>query len=277
MKPQIQVYFPINPNTTQISISMCGRQIAEKGHAVPPRVYPNHNFTFVLKGCGDFHSEYGNHHITPGFGYFIEAGSTVSYEADEQNPWEYIFVTFRGDVSEEFLNLSGISARNPVFSFPLSEEMLKILNELLISSSKNGFAGFDTLGYFFILISKLVSKSGNVAPLDVSISRTQDMADYIESNFDRNITVQELSKRFYIDRSGIYRFFQRDFGISPKAYILRCRLTHAVKRLCEENVSITEIALSCGFYDRAHFNKSFIEFYGMTPGEYRLKYKNSNK
>lgn len=273
MKPQIEVYFPTNPNEAHFSIAMCGKQIAEKGHAVPPRVYPNHNFSFILKGCGTFHSRFGDHHIKPGNGYFIEGGSTVSYEADSEDPWEYVFVNFRGDWCDGFLELCGISAEHPVFSFPLNEGMLRILNELLHASCESRSAGFDTWGYFFILLAKLIASTGSVTVDDASARRTQDMVRYIESNFDRNITVQELSKRFFIDRSGIYRFFKRDFGISPKAYILRCRLNYAIQRLREEDVGITEIALSCGFFDRAHFNKRFAEFYGMTPGEYRLLHR----
>ena len=273
MKPILEYYFPGNPKRTDFAVPLCGKRIAEKGYAVPPRVYPNHNFSFILKGCGTFRSDFGDFRMTPGKGYFIEGGSTVSYEADEKDPWEYIFVSFCGGGCEDFLKLCGISAEHPVFSFPLEEETLQILNQLLRTARKNRSAGFDTLGYFFLLVSKLISGNGAVTAEDSALHRTQDMVRYIESNYDRNITVLELSKHFFIDRSGIYRSFLEKFGVSPKAYILRYRLTQAAKKLCAGTGSITEIALSCGFFDRSHFNKCFAEYYGTTPGEYRQTHR----
>ncbi|MBQ0102539.1 MAG: helix-turn-helix domain-containing protein [Firmicutes bacterium] len=269
MKPQKKVFFPINADKERVTIAMCGRQISEKGQAVPPRVYPIHNLTFVVKGSGVFHSIYGDHRVTAGNGYLIEGGSTVSYEADERDPWEYVFITFRGDVCNEALRLSGISAERPVFRYQLTDDNLRLLNDFLCSSSENRSAGYDTLGYFLVLMSKLIPRNTPAVPDDHSALRTQEIVSYIESNFDRNITVQELSKRFYIDRSAIYRLFKRDFGTSPKAFILRCRLNRAAEMLCSDDAGIDDVAVSCGFYDRAHFNKYFTDYFGIAPGKYR--------
>ncbi len=57
-KPRFEIHYPKNPDKKHFSIAICGRQIAEKGHAVPMRVYPNNNFSFVLNGCGTFHSDF---------------------------------------------------------------------------------------------------------------------------------------------------------------------------------------------------------------------------
>ncbi len=273
-KPHLDVFFPKNRDARYFSISVCGRQVAEKGHALPPRVYPSHNFSFILNGCGTFHSKYGDYRLTPGFGYFIQGGSEVSYEADEENPWEYIFVSFSGENCQSFLEIAGISAEHPVFSFPMDDEMIRILNGLIGASGDSHSTGYDVLGYFYLMISKIVPKEKCVTETDAKARCLDGMMRYIESNYERNITVQELSERFFIDRSGIYRLFERNLGISPKKYILRCRLMNAARQLRESNIGITEVAFNCGFFDHAHFSRSFFDFYGITPGEYR---KNATK
>lgn len=43
-------------------------------------------------------------------------------------------------------------------------------------------------------------------------------------------------------------------------------------QLLEENSSITETALSLGFYDHSHYTRYFTRYFGISPSEYRKKY-----
>ena len=53
------------------------------------------------------------------------------------------------------------------------------------------------------------------------------------------------------------------------AYLNTLRLEKAKTMLENENTSVNEIALSCGFADQSYFSKVFSSAYGITPTEFR--------
>ena len=58
-------------------------------------------------------------------------------------------------------------------------------------------------------------------------------------------------------------------GVSPIHYINSLRLNKAKKMLEETNTPISQIMEAIGFYDSAYFSKTFKEYYGCSPKEYR--------
>lgn len=70
------------------------------------------------------------------------------------------------------------------------------------------------------------------------------------------------------------RFLFAEEGVTVSRYVLRLRLEECARRLRDpvwQGTNITEIALSWGFNDIAHFNRSFREYFGMSPREYRRR------
>ncbi len=58
-------------------------------------------------------------------------------------------------------------------------------------------------------------------------------------------------------------------SISPIQYLREYRLQKAAELLLVTDDKIKTIALNCGFNDMSYFTKSFKEFKGMLPGDYR--------
>ncbi|HMX27870.1 MAG TPA: helix-turn-helix transcriptional regulator [Blastocatellia bacterium] len=55
-------------------------------------------------------------------------------------------------------------------------------------------------------------------------------------------------------------------------YLCRLRVDAARQALLAGVESMAQIAVACGFYDQAHLIKSFKQYFGITPGEYRKKH-----
>lgn len=101
--------------------------------------------------------------------------------------------------------------------------------------------------------------------------------DYITQNYDRKIKVEDIAKSIHLNSSYISTKFKEEMGISISDYILDYRLSIAKKLLISSPESpISEIALASGFYDTAHFSKSFKKVFLITAKEYRNRNSHIN-
>lgn len=97
----------------------------------------------------------------------------------------------------------------------------------------------------------------------------QDVAQYIYNNYDKNIYLEEVAKKFSISRSYLSKKFKATTGVGFKEYITNVRIQEACKRLLETEHSITQIALECGFNDSNYFGDAFRHYKGISPNKYR--------
>jgi len=107
----------------------------------------------------------------------------------------------------------------------------------------------------------------NIAPnKDVALIRNVCLLIYEESG---NITVAEISDRFNIYRQKLSFLFIQEVKYTMKQFIncvrIRACLSHKLKH---KDMSLTEIGHKFGYYDQAHFIRSFKSACGITPSEY---------
>lgn len=96
---------------------------------------------------------------------------------------------------------------------------------------------------------------------------------YIEQNYERKIKLEDLANHIHLNPSYVSVLFKSHMGISLSDYILNYRLTIAKKLLINDpSRSINDIALQVGFFDAAHFTKTFKAIYSITPKEYRARH-----
>ncbi len=105
-----------------------------------------------------------------------------------------------------------------------------------------------------------------------------DVLDYIENNYKKKITLQELSEQIHITAPYLSKIFKEQVGMSVSEYIVNRRLT-AAKFLMktQSDYSINYIALEVGFYDTAHFSKAFKLKYGVTAQQYKANIEKKNR
>ncbi|MGI9353417.1 MAG: GlxA family transcriptional regulator [Rhizobiaceae bacterium] len=103
-------------------------------------------------------------------------------------------------------------------------------------------------------------------------SRNPVLADALllmESHLETRLTITEIAKRLKISRRQLDRVFKRDLKQSPQEFYRYLRLTRASGLLLQTNMSVTEIAIGCGFQSASHMGKYFQIRFGLTPGTYR--------
>lgn len=99
-----------------------------------------------------------------------------------------------------------------------------------------------------------------------------NVINYINLNFQKNISSSIISKQFGYDESYFCRKFKKITGITVTNYIKTQRLEHARRLLEKTEESIRHIAISCGFIDAAYFTNCFKSIYKIAPTKYRNNY-----
>lgn len=101
-------------------------------------------------------------------------------------------------------------------------------------------------------------------------ARINKVIDYIETNLEKNLTLDELAREAGFSKYHFHRIFYSIMGETLFKFITRIRLEKAALRLVTEfKIPVTTIALECGFASSASFSKSFKENFNTTPTAWR--------
>ena len=92
---------------------------------------------------------------------------------------------------------------------------------------------------------------------------------YLEHNTDRVITMDQLAKKYYVNKYYINRLFNQKFKKTPIQYHIEIRIHQATKLLLLTNSSVSEISTKVGFNSVSHFSKVFKKIVGLSPTSYR--------
>lgn len=79
------------------------------------------------------------------------------------------------------------------------------------------------------------------------------------------LPVKEMAEKHFLSVRQFERKFKETAGFSPKLYSRIIRFQSAIKEYPLQQKSLTEIALSCGYYDQSHFIHDFKQFSGHHP------------
>lgn len=158
------------------------------------------------------------------------------------------------------------------------------MDELIRIEREGDFIGKDSIMALKMVclmcdLSRLIStemrldSSGPQSQQALCIIKT---TEYINANYGKKITLDELSQVALMSRAVFLRMFKNLMGVSPMQYLKQIRVKYAVNMLETTNESITAIALSCGFFDCSHFIRIFQELRGTSPVKYRAQYRETS-
>ncbi|HIS91946.1 MAG TPA: helix-turn-helix domain-containing protein [Candidatus Alectryocaccomicrobium excrementavium] len=114
------------------------------------------------------------------------------------------------------------------------------------------------------------ASANSAASMDIARSM-----EYIRSHLGEKLSINDLAQMANMSRSTYLRHFRCVSGSTPNAFIQLCRISYARRLLCYSQMSMTDIALECGFFDNSHFSRTFTAYEGMSPTDFRLLHKDS--
>ncbi|MCL2254263.1 MAG: AraC family transcriptional regulator [Lachnospiraceae bacterium] len=146
-------------------------------------------------------------------------------------------------------------------------------NDLLLSEA----AIYAKLIELFVLIARHYSQSS--LPTNNSGSKQREyierfllVCNYINEHFSEDLTLDEIADLSGFSKYHFSRLFKQFTNTSFYKYLNRKRIENAVNLLMDSGLSITDVALRCGFSSLSAFIRMFKIIRGCTPSEFKALY-----
>lgn len=211
----------------------------------------------------------------------------VLFNVKEKELLEKAFLGETGECLVLFSQIFDELAANPQYTF---EDIKGRLLELVVMlyrqalefdiEDKEALRGRNYLREFLEIEDLILLRNwckGQIETITASIkaARTKrchhlisTAMSYIDANFHRDISLEEVSRETGLSPQYFSRFFKEETGENFIDYLTRVRITEARKLLSDKNLSVKEVCYKVGYNDPNYFSKLFKKVTGFSPSNY---------
>jgi AraC family transcriptional regulator len=93
--------------------------------------------------------------------------------------------------------------------------------------------------------------------------------ELLSANLDGAIMLEEIAQECRLSVSHFSRAFHQSVGVAPHRWLLSFRVDSAKDLLRQREMTLSDVALACGFADQSHFTRVFTRMTGISPGAWR--------
>lgn len=101
------------------------------------------------------------------------------------------------------------------------------------------------------------------------LEKIRDALELMERHYAREWDLKTLSDRVYLSPARFSAVFKQALGVSPMEYLIKVRLSNAVRLLESSDRKIVDVAYECGFHNLSNFNRLFKCNVGVSPSHVR--------
>ena len=277
------IFFNIFPNENFIDLGMYqyGYEQCEPGHSFGPATRNHYLFHYIISGTGTLMAdnakgETQTYSIKSGQGFLIFPGQITTYIADQNLPWEYVWIEFDGLRVKEALDLTELSVNTPVYHSHSKDLREQLMNEMLYIVHHAKESPFHLIGHLYLFLDYLTQSAKSaklVQSSKMSDYYIKEALNYIEQNFQNDITIEDIAAVCGINRSYFGKIFRNSIGRSPQEFLMNYRMVKATELLKLTSLSIAEIVSAVGYENQLHFSRAFKTIYGVSPREWRNQHK----
>ena len=269
--------FP-NENFVDLSLYQYGMEQCPPAYSFGPATRNHYLFHYVLSGTGrlmanDSRGISHEYQIRSGEGFMIFPRQINTYIADPKLPWEYIWIEFDGMRAREIIETAGLSPDHPVYHAAYKDLRENMKDEMLYIAEHHDAPPFHLMGHLYLFIDYLsrssssqIATSGRVRDFYI-----KEALNYIEQNFQNDISVENIASFCGLNRTYFGRIFKETVGKSPQQFLLSYRMAKAAELLKLTELSISDIGNAVGYPNQLHFSRAFKNVYGVSPREWRNK------
>ena len=242
--------------------------------------HDQYEILFLIEGEGRYIVEGCEYTIMPGGVMFTRPFEYHCIELNREKPYERSLIQFSlSGLPDEIINLISTLNNNEGrgYFYPPQDISRYISSTLERFELAVGFSEKEREIYFRLLTSELILLlcSANVERL------TYDEEDigtkvlkYINDHLERDVSLDNLSRRFFVSKYYLCRAFKKKNGVSIHGYITHKRVMYA-KQLIDNGETASGAAYKVGFGDYSAFYRAYVKIVGKSPSAESAKAEKS--
>ena len=169
---------------------------------------------------------------------------------------------------------------NPAFAFPVLNGDVPWQREVLegVAEACAAFEeGEPAMGMLVqaqafriaALLLRHMPAAENAVPVDRRLMTLRDMVGFVQKHYAAKVSLGDIAAAGHVSVSTCCDIFKRRMHETPLQYLTQYRLEKAVELLRNPDLSVTEVALSTGFFGASYFAETFRRAYGLSPTQWR--------
>lgn len=267
-------YVNESENTAALAVYNVGFQRCDPLYEWGPGVRDHFLIHHVISGKGSFTVGGVRHELHAGDTFLIYPFTEVSYQADENEPWEYYWVGFAGSEAKLLLERTEFSKDNPIISTDFGDKLKNAFLEIYNCRGVTEADNARMTGHLYIALSLLMDiPRKSEKQEDLNAYYVGRACEFISYNYSRSISIDDIAEYAGLSRSHLYRVFMEVTSLSPKEYLTSFRIRRACGLIKSTDLNIGAIANSVGFEDNLYFSKVFKKIKGVSPKQYAEKHR----
>lgn len=252
-----------------------GELKAKKPHISHRKGLASYLFFMVQEGHGTLRYQGCTYSLGPSDCVFVDCRQEHFHQSSE-DLWRLKWAHFNGPnmdaIYDKYLERGGM----PCFHTKKADAFCNVLVELFqVASSSSYVRDMKICEKLTSLLTILMEESWNPDKTPNTSEKRRDLQiikGYLDQNYQKKITLDQLSEMFYINKFYLSKIFSEQYGVTINRYLLELRITQAKRLLRFTSLPIEKIAVECGIPDSNYFARIFRKVEGIAPGEYRKKW-----
>lgn len=248
---------------------------AEKTHTNQRKNLASYLFFIVKDGSGTLEYNDKSYPLSQGDCVFLDCNQKYSHKTSK-DLWTLQWAHFYGPNMSEIYHEYTVQTEGPVFH-PAYPGLFEAVLQELFNIAQYDINHRDMLIYekLAALLSLIMceSRAKDIPTESTKHQRLQAIKHFLDEHYTENLSLDLLSQTFYINKHYLTRSFREQFGTTVNHYLRNVRITHAKHLLRFSDKTIEEIGSACGMDDPNYFTRLFKKVEGMTPGEFRRRWK----
>ncbi|MGR5179175.1 AraC family ligand binding domain-containing protein [Vibrio parahaemolyticus] len=238
-----------------------------KKFAFQKHYHLDYHFGLIVKGQQQFQLKGASYTSGPGDLVLMPPDELHDGQARSAEGYEVKVLTVSASWLSQFTmshRNSGLGFHSPVVREPqLFSTLLnthKVLSNQNVSALTRDCLPFDSLQHLLERHGRCLSPCAHA----IGSKSLALLREYMMAHLDQPIRLAQLAALCELSARQFHRQFKLATGMSPHAWLTRLRLEKSME-LVKAGQPAIQVALQTGFYDQAHFSKSFRSVFGVSP------------
>ncbi len=272
-----EIFFT-EPLLNELYVMNVGYEKCLPRHSFGPQIREYYVLHYILSGKGTFRSRATTYHLKAGNFFLIEPNDVYAvYEADEQEPWEYVWIGFQGERTAAILQQLGFHAHAQVGELHNRSEAERYIHSLITDHLEQRHPILRVQGDFFRILSYFHMDQSthqmNSNPRSPKHYVDLFIAHVRTSYGNPELTVNSIARQIGIHPTYLTQLTGAELQQTSLQYLTSYRMLRGKFLLENTDYTVEKVAHAVGYTNPLSFARAFKRLFGVTPGFYSKRHR----